>query len=63
MAGTVTGRSSELAGFRAEKGCAISLYLNLDPRCPDRGDANRMNSMLHAPTDRWTDPDHEQRMG
>ena len=32
MAGTVSWeRLRELAGFRVEKGCAISLYLNLDP--------------------------------
>ena len=32
MAETVTwSLLRELAGFRAEKGCAISLYLNLDP--------------------------------
>ncbi|MEA2614090.1 MAG: hypothetical protein QOI52_2049, partial [Chloroflexota bacterium] len=51
MAGTVTwSLLRELAGFRAEKGCAISLYLNLDPsEVPTAGDAQtRMNSMLHA---------------
>ena len=51
MAGTVTwSLLRELAGFRAEKGCAISLYLNLDPSdVPTAGDAQtRMNSMLHA---------------
>jgi peptide chain release factor subunit 1 len=56
----------ELAAFRAEKGCAISLYLNLDPsEVPTAGDAQtRMNSMLHAAdrVDR-TDLTHEQRMG
>ena len=67
MAGTVTwSLLRELAGFRAEKGCAISLYLNLDPSdVPTAGDAQtRMNSMLHAAdrTDR-TDLTHEQRMG
>ena len=32
MAETVTwDRLRELAEFRAEKGCAISLYLDLDP--------------------------------
>jgi len=37
-----------LAGFRARKGCAVSLYLNLDPRlAPTAGDAaKRMNSLL-----------------
>jgi peptide chain release factor subunit 1 len=67
MAGTVTwSLLRELAGFRAEKGCAISLYLNLDPSdVPTAGDAQtRMNSMLNAAdrTDR-TDLTHEQRMG
>jgi peptide chain release factor subunit 1 len=37
-----------LAAFEAEKGCAISLYLNLDPSVvPTAGDAvTRMNSLL-----------------
>ena len=66
MAGTVTwSLLRELAGFRAEKGCAISLYLNLDPSdVPTAGDAQtRMNAMLHAAdrTDR-TDLTHEQRV-
>jgi peptide chain release factor subunit 1 len=65
MAGMVTwSLLRELAGFRAEKGCAISLCLNLDPsEVPTAGDAQtRMNSMLHAAdrTDR-TDLTHEQR--
>jgi hypothetical protein len=65
MAGTVTwSLLRELAGFRAEKGCAISLCLNLDPSdVPTAGDAQtRMNSMLNAAdkTDR-TDLTHEQR--
>jgi peptide chain release factor subunit 1 len=65
MAGMVTwSLLRELAGFRAEKGCAISLCLNLDPSdVPTAGDAQtRMNSMLHAAdrTDR-TDLTHEQR--
>src|SRR5712691_10562230 len=49
MAGTVTwSLLRELAGFRAEKGCAISLYLNLDPSvAPTAGDAQtRVNSLL-----------------
>src|SRR5437879_7354569 len=54
----------ELAGFRAEKGCAISLCLNLDPsEVPTAGDAQtRMNAMLNAAdkTDR-ADLTHEQR--
>jgi peptide chain release factor subunit 1 len=65
MAGTVTwSLLRELAGFRAEKGCAISLCLNLDPSdVPTAGDAQtRMNAMLHAAdrTDR-TDLTHQQR--
>ena len=65
MAGTVTwSLLRELAGFRAEKGCAISLCLNLDPsEVPTAGDAQtRMNAMLHAAdrTER-TDLTHEQR--
>jgi peptide chain release factor subunit 1 len=65
MAGTVTwSLLRELAGFRADKGCAISLYLNLDPSdVPTAGDAQtRMNSMLSSleKVDR-TDLTHEQR--
>jgi peptide chain release factor subunit 1 len=39
----------ELAGFRAEKGCAISLYVSLDPsEASNAGDvATRINSLLH----------------
>ncbi|TML15117.1 MAG: hypothetical protein E6G31_04130, partial [Actinobacteria bacterium] len=38
----------ELAEFRAEKGCAISFYLDLDPRtAPTAGDAaTRTNALL-----------------
>jgi peptide chain release factor subunit 1 len=38
----------DLAGFEAEKGCAISLYLDLDPSvAPTAGDAQaRLNSLL-----------------
>jgi peptide chain release factor subunit 1 len=49
MAGTVTSaRLRELAAFRTDKGCAISVYLNLDPsEVPTPGDAQtRMNSLL-----------------
>ena len=65
MAGTVTwSLLRELAEFRAEKGCVISLYLNLDPsEVPTAGDAQaRMNAMLNAADkgDR-TDLTHEQR--
>lgn len=38
----------ELAEFRAEKGCAISIYLDLDPKTtPTAGDAaTRVNALL-----------------
>ena len=41
MAGTINWYSRrELAGFRAENGCSISFYLNLDPSvAPTPGDA------------------------
>jgi peptide chain release factor subunit 1 len=65
MAGMVTwSLLRELASFRAEKGCAISLCLNLDPsEVPTAGDAQtRMNAILNAAdkTDR-KDLTHEQR--
>lgn len=59
----------ELAGFRAQNGCAISLYLNLDPRvAPTAGDtATRVRSLLDAASksDGATRPDlaHEVRVG
>ncbi|HEY3017427.1 MAG TPA: Vms1/Ankzf1 family peptidyl-tRNA hydrolase [Gaiellaceae bacterium] len=67
MAETVTWPLlRELANFRAEKGCAISLYLNLDPsEVPTAGDAqSRMNALLNEAekTDR-KDLTHEQRRG
>lgn len=49
MAGTVTWpRLRELAGFRTENGCAISVYVNLDPsEVPTPRDAqSRMNALL-----------------
>jgi peptide chain release factor subunit 1 len=65
MAGMVTwSLLRELAGFRAEKGCATSLHVNLDPSdVPTAGDAQtRMNALLNAAekTDR-RDLTHEQR--
>ena len=65
MAGTVTwSLLRELAGFRAEKGCAITAYLNLDPsEVPTAGDAQtRMNALLNSAekTDR-KELTHEQR--
>jgi len=57
-------RLRELAGFRAENGCATSVYLNLDPSdVPTAGDAQtRMNALLSTAekTDR-KDLTHEQR--
>jgi peptide chain release factor subunit 1 len=67
MADTVTwSLLRELANFRAEKGCATSLYLNLDPsEVPTAGDAQtRMNALLNTAekVDR-KDLTHEQRGG
>src|SRR5436190_18654422 len=67
MAGTVTWpRLRELASFRSENGCAISLYLNLDPHeVPTPGDAqSRMNALLNAAEkiDR-SDLTHDARAG
>ena len=59
----------ELAGFRAEHGCAISLYVNLDPSiAPTAGDtATRVSSLLDAAAKSHgaTRPDlaHEVRNG
>jgi peptide chain release factor subunit 1 len=65
MAETVTWPLlRELASFRAEKGCAISLYLNLDPSVvPTAGDAqSRMNALLNeAQKKDRRDLTHEQR--
>jgi peptide chain release factor subunit 1 len=65
MADTVTwSQLRQLASFRAEKGCATSLYLNLDPsEVPTAGDAQtRMNALLSSAEkiDR-KDLTHEQR--
>src|SRR6266576_2925517 len=65
MADTVTWSTlRQLAGFRAEHGCATSLYLNLDPsQVPTAGDAQtRMNALLNSAekVDR-KDLTHEQR--
>src|SRR5919201_1065653 len=67
MAASVTWATlRELAGFRTEKGCAISLYLNLDPsEVPTPGDAqSRMNALLTAAEkiDR-SDLTHDARAG
>jgi peptide chain release factor subunit 1 len=65
MADTVTwSLLRELASFRAENGCATSLYLNLDPsEVPTASDAQtRMNALLNSAekVDR-KDLTHEQR--
>ena len=59
----------ELAAFRAEKGCAISFYVDLDPRtAPTAGDADaRVNSLL-AEAERSDGANHgglthDQRLG
>ncbi|HYY02533.1 MAG TPA: Vms1/Ankzf1 family peptidyl-tRNA hydrolase [Gaiellaceae bacterium] len=67
MAGSVTWvQLRELAGFRTENGCAISVYVNLDPsEVPTPGDAqSRMNALLAAAekTER-TDLTHDARAG
>jgi peptide chain release factor subunit 1 len=57
----------QLAGFRAEKGCAISLYLNLDPSVsPTPGDAKtRVHSLLDEgeKKNNGANQTHEQRLG
>src|SRR5215213_9342627 len=59
----------ELASFRAENGCAISLYLDLDPSiAPTAGDtATRVRSLLDAGAkshgSRGSDVPHEVRQG
>ena len=50
MAATVSWDGlRELAAFRAENGCAISVYVDLDPSvAPTAGDAaSRVNSLIH----------------
>jgi peptide chain release factor subunit 1 len=59
----------ELAEFRAEKGCAISFYVNLDPHiAPTAGDADARVSSLLAQGERsdglgHSHLTHEQRLG
>src|SRR3954462_14979456 len=66
MAATVSWDAlRDLAGFRAAKGVAVSLYLDLDPSVtPTAGDlATRLNSLLAEATrhvDR-NDLNHDQR--
>ena len=65
MAATVSWDGlRDLAGFRAEKGCAISLYVDLDPSAtPTAGDADsRVRSLLDAGSKHeHRDLSHEQR--
>lgn len=70
MAETVTWEGlRELAGFRAEKGCAISVYVNLDPSvAPTAGDADTRMSSLLSEGERSNGANaghltHEQRQG
>jgi peptide chain release factor subunit 1 len=70
MATTVTLQTlRELAAFRAENGCAISFYLNLDPSiAPTAGDADtRINALLsEGEKSDWAhrgDLTHSQRQG
>jgi peptide chain release factor subunit 1 len=57
----------QLAGFRAQKGCAISLFVDLDPSVsPTPGDARtRVNSLLDEGEKRndGSKQTHEQRLG
>jgi peptide chain release factor subunit 1 len=59
----------ELAGFAAEKGCAISLYLDLDPSVtPTAGDvATRLRSLLSEGERSYADKldtlSHDQKLG
>ena len=70
MARTITwDELRDLAGFEAEKGCAISLYLDLDPRvAPTPGDAaTRLRSLLDEAAKgddaNRRDLTHDQRAG
>ena len=70
MASTVTwDRLRELARFRAQNGCAISLYLDLDPSVtPTPGDAaTRVNALIdeveRSEAARRPDLTHEQKQG
>jgi peptide chain release factor subunit 1 len=50
VAGIITWEQlRELAGFRTQQGCAVSMYLNLDPReVPTAADVEtRANSLIH----------------
>src|SRR5512133_1572526 len=67
MPGTISWDSlRELAAFQAENGCAISLYLDLDPSAaPTAGDAQtKVNSLLDSVRlDAMRSLSHAQREG
>lgn len=70
MASTVTWDSlRDLAGFRAQNGCAISLYVDLDPRVtPTPGDFDtRVNALVdeieRSESARRPELTHEQKEG
>ena len=70
MANTITlDQLRDLAAFRTDEGCAITLYLDLDPRtAPTPGDAQtRFNALLNEAekSDAANDPSltHDQRQG
>ena len=70
MARTITwDELRDLAGFEAEKGCAVSLYLDLDPSVtPTPGDAaTRLHSLLDEAAKgdgaNRRDLTHDQRLG
>jgi peptide chain release factor subunit 1 len=67
VADTLTwGQLRELAAFRTENGCAISVYVNLDPSdVPTPGDAqSRMNALLtEAEKSDRSDLAHDARAG
>jgi peptide chain release factor subunit 1 len=68
MAATVTWETlRELAAFRAAKGCALSFYLDLDPRStPTAGDADTRVSSLLAEASKRTarnELGHDQKQG
>lgn len=54
VAGTITwDQLRELAAFRADKGCAVSLYLDLDPRdVPTAGDVQTKTRSMLAEAER-----------
>ncbi|HUH20307.1 MAG TPA: hypothetical protein VLZ09_00435, partial [Gaiellaceae bacterium] len=70
MASTVTWDGlRDLAGFRAQNGCAISLYLDLDPSAtPTAADlTTRVNALIdeieRSEAARRPELDHEQKEG